>query len=233
MEIHFATLDTCAEARGVVVVIDVVRAFSTAAYAFGAGADRILLAGTVEEALALRERTPGSLAAGEVGGLPVEQFDLWNSPSQMMQLDLSGRTLIQRTSAGTQGVVRSLRAEHLLAGSFVVAGATVRAIRRLAPRSVTFVVTGTRPIDPRFGNEDRACAEYMAALLGSPEDGQVKSADYLGWQEEFFAIRSRDRLPEALEAQFMADVELCRQVDRFPFAMVVHPGNERVMTMVK
>ncbi|MGB9800251.1 MAG: 2-phosphosulfolactate phosphatase, partial [Thermanaerothrix sp.] len=42
-----ANLETCAQAADIVVVIDVLRAFSTAAYAFAAGADRILLVSTV------------------------------------------------------------------------------------------------------------------------------------------------------------------------------------------
>jgi len=82
MQINFASLDTCHTATGLVVVIDVVRAFTTAAFAFAAGARRIILAGPVEQALALRERFPGALLMGESGGLLVPGFDLWNSPAQ-------------------------------------------------------------------------------------------------------------------------------------------------------
>ena len=46
---------------GVVVVIDVLRAFTTAAFAFAAGAREIVLVSTVDEALALRERLAGAL----------------------------------------------------------------------------------------------------------------------------------------------------------------------------
>src|SRR5262245_21091427 len=73
-----ATLDTCADAVDAVVATDVLRAFSTAAFAFAAGAREIVLTGTVEEALALRERFPGSLLMGEVDGLAVEGFDFSN-----------------------------------------------------------------------------------------------------------------------------------------------------------
>jgi len=66
MRIEYATLDECGEVTGVVVVIDVCRAFTTAAYAFGAGYERILLAGMVAEALALRERFPDAQVMGEV-----------------------------------------------------------------------------------------------------------------------------------------------------------------------
>jgi 2-phosphosulfolactate phosphatase len=72
LEIHRATLDTCAQATGTVVVIDVLRAFTTAAFAFAAGAADITLVGAIEEAFALRERNPDLLLAGEVYGLPIE-----------------------------------------------------------------------------------------------------------------------------------------------------------------
>lgn len=218
MEMRFVTLEDCADARGVVVVIDVCRAFTTAAYAFGAGAERILLAGTVDEALALRERFPSALIMGEVGGMPVDSFDLWNSPSQIETLDLAGKTLIQRTSSGTQGIVRSISAEHLLASSFAVAGATVRAIQAYQPREVTFVVTGAAAEDPRHGLEDRACAEYMAALLrGEPAD----PSNFMGWINDFLAVHRLDMLPEPTRSQFYADIERCRQPDRFAYALPV------------
>src|SRR5262249_8681441 len=124
---------------------------------------------TVEEALALRARFPGALAMGEVGGYPIDGFDFGNSPSALLGQNLSGRRVIQRTSAGTQGLVRSLKADMLFAGSFGCGAATARAIARSAPESVTLVATGVFP--GRDGDEDIACADYLAALLrGEPID---------------------------------------------------------------
>ena len=62
------SLGNCSEAEEAVVVIDVLRAFSTAAYAFAAGAAEIILVATIEEALALRLRHPGWFMVGEVVG---------------------------------------------------------------------------------------------------------------------------------------------------------------------
>lgn len=47
---------------GPVVVIDVIRAFTTAAYAFGSGAAEIYLVGDVEEAVAFKAARPGTIA---------------------------------------------------------------------------------------------------------------------------------------------------------------------------
>lgn len=95
-----ATLEDCHTATGLVIVIDVLRAFSNAAYAFAQGADRIVLVSTVEEALQLKQEIPNSLAIGEVGGIPPTGFDLGNSPTEMVQQEIQQRTLIQRTGAG-------------------------------------------------------------------------------------------------------------------------------------
>src|SRR5690349_5210838 len=93
------------EARGVVIVIDVIRAFTVATYAFAGGARRLWLVRTTDEAFALRQQEPRALLAGEIGGRLIPGFDLNNSPSLMAATNVRGRTIIQRTGAGTQGAV--------------------------------------------------------------------------------------------------------------------------------
>src|SRR2546428_13849067 len=124
MKISRVTPLQAAQAHGVVIVIDVVRAFTVAAYAFAGGASRLWLVHTVEEALALREREPGALLAGEVGGRLISGFDFNNSPALMSVADVCGRLLIQRTGAGTQGAVRAINATHILVCSLANAQAT-------------------------------------------------------------------------------------------------------------
>ncbi len=214
MRIDIATLETCAEARGVVVVIDVIRAFTTAAVALAAGAREIVPVSTVDEALRLRARWPETLVMGEVGGLPPAGFDFGNSPSALVNLDLGGRRLIQRTGAGTQGLVRSRQAEVLFGGNLVCAAATVRAIRALGAPAVTLVCTD-------WHDEDPACAEYLAASLrGETPD----PAPYLARVRAAGLARVRpgpddQGWPAWAVQQFMADLDLCVAVDRFDFAL--------------
>ena len=151
-----------AAARGLTVLIDVLRAFTTAAYAFGGGAQDIVLVGTVEEAFALRRHFPDALLIGEVGGRHIPGFDLNNSPTLMARSDVAGRRLIQRTGAGTQAVIAATGADERVLGSLVVAGATARYVRSRAPRNVSLVATNA---DAGPLNEDDACARYLAALL--------------------------------------------------------------------
>lgn len=219
MEIHYQTLETCAEARGWVVSIDVLRAFTTAAFAFAAGASEILLAGTVEEAFALRQRFPGSLLMGEVNALRIPGFDFGNSPAALQGVDLNGRRLIQRTSAGTQGVVLSRQAEQLLVASFVVAGATARYLQQQQPAAVHFVVTGI--LGPRDGDEDRACGEYIAALL---QGEQPEQAPYLARARQCYSGQLFRDGPDGDHPA--ADLECALQVDRFDFALVVERAGD-------
>src|SRR3954469_16091461 len=65
------------------VVIDVIRAFTTAAWAFELGAERIVLVKGLDEALELKARLPGSLAMKD--GEPAPGFELSNSPAQMQR----------------------------------------------------------------------------------------------------------------------------------------------------
>ncbi|MBN2548809.1 MAG: 2-phosphosulfolactate phosphatase [Anaerolineales bacterium] len=222
MDIRYADLTTCSEARGTVVVIDVLRAFTTAAHAFANGASEILLVETVEQALDLRQRFPGSLTMGEVDGLPIPGFDFGNSPTLLAAQELQGRRLIQRTSAGTQGIVRSQNAEHLLSASFVCAAATARRIRQLASPQVTFVITGRDPIGrfgpppPGLGDEDAACADYLAALL---RDENPDPRPYL---ERVRSSPSGRKFAASLRADIPAsDLEYASALDRFDFAMQV------------
>ncbi len=227
MKFHYTNLETCHEATGVVVVVDVIRAFTNAAFAFSRGALDIYPVSTVEEALQFKSKTPNSLACGEVGGLPPDGFDFGNSPTQTNLLDLNGKIIVQRTGAGTQGIVRSVNATTMLAASFVVANATVKYIQKLEPEAVTFINTGKT--ENGRGDEDLACAEYFEALLKGQEPD---SSPYIER-----VLNSRDALmhldPNLPEFP-LSDLDLCTQIDAFDFVMLVTKENGRhVMRAVK
>ena len=215
MKFHYTSLETCHEASGVVIVIDVLRAFSTAAYAFSRGAKEIMLVSTVEEALALRTRFPASKAMGEVGGLAPEGFDFGNSPTFLIEHDLSDLTLIQRTGAGTQGAVRSRKADVLVAASFVVASATVDYVRSHEPEEVTLVITGILNND-----EDLACAEYLEALLKSHKP------DPAPFIQRVYASRDAFQHLDPEQRAFpLSDLDYCTRIDRFDVAMPIARNN--------
>ncbi len=222
MRIAFADLDTCAQARGLVVVIDVLRAFTTSAFAFATGASAILPVATVAEALQLRTAGHADLTMGEVDGRHVADFDLSNSPAALDGRHLEGTRLAFRSTHGTQGVVRSSAADAVLVASFVVASATARAVLSVAPAAVTLVVTGTE----RDGaDEDRACADYLARLLvGETPDPEP----YL--QRARSSLTAAKFLDPAYPQYPPHDLPLCLDLDRFDFAVSVAQRYARLRT---
>ena len=60
MNFLYTNLETCREATGLVVVIDVIRAFTNAAFAFSRGVKEIYPVSTVEEALRFKAELPTS-----------------------------------------------------------------------------------------------------------------------------------------------------------------------------
>lgn len=150
-------------ATGFTVVIDVLRAFTTAACAFASGAEKIIPVSEVQEAQSLKDRFPNALTMGEVNGIQPDEFDFGNSPVAIRRVDLEGKTLIQRTTAGTQGLIKAVNADRVIAASFTVARATANYIRAIKPDRVSIIVTGESL--GRDGDEDRACGEYIEALV--------------------------------------------------------------------
>ncbi len=220
MNFRYTNLETCHSATGLVVVIDVIRAFTNAAFAFSRGAKEIHPVRTVEEALKFKAEVPNSMACGEVGGSPPEGFDFGNSPTQTNKLDLNERILVQCTGAGTQGIVRSINADVMLAASLVVANATVTHIRNLGADCVTFVVTGQ--IGDERGDEDLACGEYFEALLRGQKTDPAPTIDRV--------YKSRDALfhLDPNLPQFPAsDLDYCTNIDAFDFVMSVTKENGR------
>ena len=227
MNFRYTNLETCHSAIGLIVVIDVIRAFTNAAFAFSRGAKEIYPVSTVKEALKFKAEVPNSLACGEVGGMPPEGFDFGNSPTQTKTLDLSGCVIVQRTGAGTQGIVRSINADSMLAASLVIANATVMHIRNLSPDHVTFVITGQ--LSDERGDEDLACAEYFEALLRGQGPDPAPYIDRV--------YKSRDALfhldPNLPEFP-ASDLDYCTNIDAFDFAMLVTKENGRpVMRAIK
>ena len=170
MEIRIDSLYRGAqEARGTVVIIDVFRAFTTAAVAFSKGAEKIVLVAEVDEALKLRDEGVGEICMGEVDGTRPDGFDLGNSPYEMLDAEVAGKTLIQSTRAGTVGMSAAVNASKIYAGSFAIAQATVKAILRDAPELVTIVAMG---LEARVhADEDEQWRALLAKLASGTKAG--------------------------------------------------------------
>ncbi|MEM7110909.1 MAG: 2-phosphosulfolactate phosphatase [Chloroflexota bacterium] len=222
MDIYHATLDNCSEATDTVVVIDVLRAFTTAVYAFQAGISNIYPVATVAEAVALKAQNKHALVMGEVGGFPPPEFDFGNSPAAFVGQQLAGKRLIQRTSAGTQGLVRSHQAKRLFAASFACASATVRAIQQHTPQAVALVSTSDH-------GEDRACADYLAERLRghSPDPNPFLARLQEAGERRLARARAKGYSATTIAA-FEADLRCAMTLDQANFALLVERENGRL-----
>jgi 2-phosphosulfolactate phosphatase len=199
-------------AKGVTVIIDVFRAFSVACYAFDAGAVRIIATAEVSEAFRLKNVYKNSVLVGERDEKKIDGFDFGNSPTEILKADLSGKTVIQTTTAGTQGLINATNADAVLTGSLVNAGAIIKYIKAINPEQVTLVAMGYRAVNS--AEEDKLCAQIIAAELNNEKFIPLTGITDLqnGSGRRFF-------IPENLDFSPPTDFFLCTMVNRFDFVL--------------
>jgi 2-phosphosulfolactate phosphatase len=200
------------EARGLTIVIDVFRAFSTACYVAGNGARQIISVGGVETAFGLKTKHPDYLLMGERNERMVEGFNFGNSPFQVENIDFKGKTVVHTTSAGTQGLVNAEHADEILTGGFVNADAIVSYIRNLSPAQVSLVCMGYAARHPI--EEDTLCAEYIQMkLMGeTPNYDEMTETIRRTSGKRFFVAGHQDYAPST-------DFYLCLELNRFDFIL--------------
>ena len=201
-------------ARGLTVIIDVYRAFTLECYAFAGGCERIIPVGDLDKALKLKKRHPDWLFIGERGGAITPGADFGNSPADIRDADLAGKTLIHTTSAGTQGLDRAKTvADTVITASFVNARAVADYIRAESPETVSIVAMGEAGLRPT--DEDTLCAEYIRALLlGDAPDPAV----YLD-KLKAAGAHLTDPAKGHIYPRGPEDLALCLAVNRFDFVI--------------
>ena len=214
MEIRILQLlEGARQARGLTVIIDVLRAFSLECYLAHRGAAELRPVATLEEAFAWKERDPEALLVGERGGAKCPGFDFGNSPSGIPAQAVRGRRVIHTTSAGTQGLTGARGAEELLSGSLVNARAVAAYIRQRQPGTVSLVAMGNAGV--REAPEDLLCAQYIRSLLLQepiPDlNARIRALQFHGG-DHFFNPATQQIYPEP-------DFWLCTKRDLFPFVL--------------
>ena len=172
---------------GVAVVIDVLRASTMIVHALVAGCTAVMPCGEVDEARRLAASLPAgsALLAGERHGVPIEGFDLGNSPGECTPAVCQGKTMVITTTNGTRALLACLDADPVVVGSFVNFAATSQRLLHEA-RPIHLVCAGTegrvsyedtllagafakhfKDLDHRMANDE---AEIAAGLWARVED---------------------------------------------------------------
>ena len=230
---------TQAEVHGrVVFVIDILRATTVMCAALSHGARAIIPVSSTEEALRLSQ-TIGStdvLLAGERNCTRIPGFQLGNSPLEMTESAVRGKTIILTTTNGTNALLACHTATVYPAAAANLSLAAERGREALEDdQSILIVCAGC---NGDFALDDAYCAGRLtAAILGSTKprrelnDAGLASLDLVRrygdrWERPLAYSRSGREL---VRLGFRADVRDAARLDAYPVLAQFH---ERRVTLV-
>jgi|SRR5690554_153554 len=200
----------------VAVVVDALRASSTAAQLLADGAREILVVRTVNEALSAKQDWPDALLYGERGGLPPEGFDYGNSPLEAKHA--RGRRVIFSTTTGAGRMVSAWGAAAVYLGAVVNAKA-VAAQAQSHNRDIVLIPAGLAD-DPNFdAQEDWVGATAIAMAAGDAIPLGEGASAYAYWRArievegipKLFATAPHADKLRAVSME--ADIAYCAQPD--------------------
>jgi 2-phosphosulfolactate phosphatase len=216
------------ELPGHVVVVDVLRATSTMVEALANGARAIFPVATVDEAARIAQNIgrDSVLLCGERKALPIEGFDLANSPTEFTPERVASKSLVMTTTNGTRAIltVAERRAAsdgetRILAGAFLNLSAITRQLAGSGVASAAIVCAGR---EGRFTLEDAVCAGAIA--LGLEAAGEVLELNDGGSAARALADQHMGDLERMLEVTAAGrhlrevgqgdDLSFCASVDR-------------------
>jgi 2-phosphosulfolactate phosphatase len=222
-----------------VFVVDILRATTVMCAALSHGARAIIPVGSTEEALRLAE-TIGKrevLLAGERNCLRIPGFHLGNSPLEMQETVVRGKTIIVTTSNGTMALLTCQGAASVYpaaASNLTVAAERAREAAE-AGQPVLIVCAGRAGA---FALDDAYCAgRLIAATLGGRKsrqglnDAALASLDLVRrygerWERALFRSRGGREL---IRLGLRADVEDAARLDAYPVLAQFH---ERRVTLL-
>lgn len=214
-----------------VVVIDVLRACTTVAYAMSGGCERIIPVASVEAAtnLAASLEKKMTLLGGEREGKRIDGFDLGNSPLEYTPEVVKGKTVILATTNGTRAISMSGGAKAILITSFVNMSSVVDHLKASQEEALTVVCAGE---NSRFALEDAVCAG-MLIERACQDDDEVELSDGAHAARSLYRLNEQS-IPALLKScehgqyldglGFREDLEVCSRIDSLKIVPVVKDG---------
>jgi 2-phosphosulfolactate phosphatase len=211
------------------VVVDVLRATTTMIHALAAGALAVIPCLTVDEARRRAAELPVGTAVlgGERHGLPIEGFDLGNSPAEYASASVEGKIVVLTTTNGTRALLRASSARDVVIGGFVNLSASCRYVAD--SQRLDVICAGT---DGHVTEEDVLLSGAVAERLASGGAWQLDAsavdarARWLATTAGTSPEQLRGKLVDALrrsrggknlvEIGMEDDILLAADVDRFP-----------------
>lgn len=218
-----SSLKNADSAKGITVVIDVLRAFTTTCYVFANGAKKILSVADLDEAYAIKRSHPSYVLIGERKGIKPSDFDWGNSPTELKTVSFKQKTIILTTSAGTQGIHKAIHADEVITGAFVNASAIASYIQKRNPDNVTLLCTD----DKHPKNEDFMCATYIMSLLRDHPMDFSKIQTYMKTHPSADGF-----LLHPMTKWSKEDFTLCMTADTFHFVIQAKKGDPIILERI-
>ncbi len=217
-EVPTGSLPDCA------IAIDVLRATTTMAAAFHAGAEAIQVFSDLDELISASADWPAHsrIRAGERGGQQVEGFDLGNSPLDHSPERTQGKRLFMSTTNGTRCLQRIQAAPLVLTAALTTRQATVNYLLEHQPDSVWLVGSGW---EGEYSLEDTVCAgAIIQGAIAKTQTSYPKIAGndaaiaagslYLQWQTQLTELMHyASHGQRLLRKDNTADINYCAQLD--------------------
>ncbi len=215
------------KAEGLTVIIDVFRAYTTAAYIFAAGAEEIYVVAEIEKAESLSRELNNPVLIGERKGIKIKGFDYNNSPYFISQHDFSGNQVVLSTSAGTKGIINAEKADQILTGSFVNISATADYIREKNPDLVSLVAMGNNGVTK--AEEDILYAEMLKNKLKGLQilsEKDIRDRLFNSAGQRFFEESTQSQMPKE-------DFYYSLSIDKFDFVIKAQKADQGIFRLKK
>jgi 2-phosphosulfolactate phosphatase len=148
--------------EAVAVIVDILRATSAIVTAFHHGVNRIIPVGSLEEAMAFKQK--GYMVAAERDGLVQDFADFGNSPFNFTHDRVRGKDIVYSTTNGTQAIQMARDCSHVFIGAYLNFTALVNSLLGI-DRDVILICAGWKN---KFNLEDTLFSGALAEkLIGS------------------------------------------------------------------
>lgn len=207
------------------VVVDVIRATSTLTTALGRGARAVFPAASTEDALRLAQSLgrEDTLLCGERKALPIEGYDLGNSPREYTREVVEGKRLIMNTTNGTRAILAMEDADRVYALSLL----NLRAVAETV-RGVDRLILQCAGREGTFALEDAVCSGLLLRTLWEYDvdidagDGARAAMELAGaFRPDEAFLRSTLGGQAVAAVGLGADLSWCARMDECPVVPVL------------
>jgi len=227
----------------VAIVVDTIRATTTALYALRQGYGEVICCGSVEDArAAAAEIGPAAILAGERECVRIEGFHLGNSPREFDAGQPLGDVLVLTTTNGTRAVLQAQgEASIVLVGALANLSATAAHAARLTRTGKGRVAVRCAGVRGSVALDDAYTAGRLVDALTAylPEwpvgDGaELARASAAAFTSAYGALNASQSARDLVRAQLTEDVRVCAQVDAVDIVAQAEPlagGRARIVAL--